>query len=70
MDWSKLGSRKFWIALAGFAASIIAEFGIGDGEVQKIAGLITAFGTVVTYLLVQGNVDAKQEEKKGESDDE
>ena len=60
MDWSKLGSRKFWATVAGFVVSVLSLFGVSNGNPENIIGLITAFGSVVTYLVVQGGIDRKK----------
>ena len=60
MDWKrKLGSRKFWALIAAFATSILTIFRVGATEITQVVGIITAFGSVAVYILVEGNIDAK-----------
>ena len=54
----KLSSRKFWACLCGVILSIMVIFGYSDEEKTKVAGLITATGTLIAYILAEGNVDA------------
>lgn len=54
----KLSSRKFWACLCGVILSVMVIFGYSDEEKTKIAGLITATGALIAYILAEGNVDA------------
>lgn len=54
----KLSSRKFWACLCGVILSVMVIFGYSDEEKTKITGLIMATGTLITYILAEGNVDA------------
>lgn len=58
MDWKrKLSSRKFWVALAGFIAALLTAWQAGADTV-KVTAVIMAFGTLVSYVLAEGFVDA------------
>lgn len=59
MDWkAKLCSRKFWMALAGFVAGLVAYIKSPSGTPDAIAGLIMSFGSVVSYIVGEGMADA------------
>lgn len=56
----KLSSRKFWALVAGVATSVLVLLGAGDEAIVKVAGLITATGSVIVYMLAEAHVDAVQ----------
>lgn len=59
MDWkTKLCSRKFWMALAGFVAGLVAFVKSPSGSADAIGGLIMSFGSVVSYIVGEGMADA------------
>ena len=59
MDWKrKLTSRKFWLALAGFAAGLVAAFGGTEAVASQVSGLIMSAAAVVAYLIGEGLADA------------
>ena len=55
----KLSSRKLWMALAGIATGIAMALGADASEVSEVAGAVTAVVSVVTYIVVEGRVDAE-----------
>lgn len=55
----KLSSRKLWMAIAGIASGIAMAFGADTSEISSVAGAITAMASVVTYIVVEGTVDAE-----------
>lgn len=60
MDWKrKLGSRKFWALLTALVGTILIFFNLDAASIERIVALIGAFGTMITYILVEGNIDAK-----------
>ena len=62
MDWKeKLGSRKLWVTIVGFVTAILIAFGIADSEIERVAAIIAAFGTLMVYLFGQAKVDAAVE---------
>ena len=58
-DWiRKLTSRKFWMALAGLVAGLIAFFKNPTTDANSITALIMALGSVVAYCVGEGLADA------------
>ena len=54
----KLCSRKFWMALAGFIAGLVAFIHSPSGSSEAITSLIMSFGAVVAYIVGEGLADA------------
>lgn len=63
IDWKrKLSSRKFWVLVAAFVASVCI-FVTHDEQVSiQITTIITGFGAVVAYLFAEGYADGKNKE--------
>lgn len=62
-NWKeKLTSRKFWMAVIGVVISIMVIFGYSDEEQTKIVGLITATGTLVSYIIGESVTDISHKE--------
>ena len=58
-DWiRKLTSRKFWMAIAGLVAGIVAFINSPSGSSEAITSLIMSFGSVVAYIVGEGMADA------------
>jgi len=58
-DWiRKLTSRKFWLALAGLIAGLVAFFKQPTSDAEAITSLIMALGSVVAYCVGEGLADA------------
>ena len=55
----KLTSRKLWMAIAGVATGVAMALGVDATEISTVAGAITALISVVTYIVVEGKVDAE-----------
>ena len=55
----KLSSRKLWMAIAGVATGIAMALGVESAEIGTVAGAVTALVSVVTYIYVEGKVDAE-----------
>lgn len=55
----KLSSRKLWMAIAGVATGIAMALGVETTEIGTVAGAVTALFSVVTYIYVEGKVDAE-----------
>jgi phage shock protein PspC (stress-responsive transcriptional regulator) len=55
----KLSSRKLWMAIAGVATGIAMALGVDSGEIGTVAGAVTALVSVVTYVMVEGKIDAE-----------
>ena len=59
IDWRrKLSSRKFWAALIGLAAAVMAYAGAPDTDVTRVAAVISAAGVLAAYILAEGASDA------------
>lgn len=55
----KLSSRKLWMAIAGIATGVAMAFGTDATEIGTVAGAVTALISAVTYIIVEGKVDAE-----------
>lgn len=55
----KLCSRKLWLALAGVATGVAMALGVEATAIGEVAGAVTALVSVVTYIVVEGRVDAE-----------
>ena len=60
----KIASRKFWALLAAVVGAMLIMFNFDAESIEKIIALIGAFGTLITYILVEGNIDAKAVKKE------
>ena len=67
IDWMrKLTSRKLWLAIASFVTMLVIYF-TGDTEkAEKVAALIMAGATVVSYILAEGWTDGQHIEDSKE----
>lgn len=71
IDWkAKLSSRKFWSAVVGFVVPLLLAFGVSDSTATQIAALIMSGGSIITYILGEGLVDAGRNGSKDDKDDE
>lgn len=62
IDWKqKLGSRKFWAAAAGFAAAVMAAFGVDNMTIEQVVAMVTAGGVLAAYILGESLVDQARE---------
>lgn len=72
IDWKKkLSSRKFWLTLATFGVAVVALFAGSPELADRIAALIMAGGSVITYVISESAVDAaaaKPAEEKKETE--
>lgn len=55
----KLSSRKLWMAIAGVATGVAVVLGADSAEIGTVAGAVTALISAVTYIIVEGKVDAE-----------
>lgn len=55
----KIGSRKLWVALAGFATGIAIMLGADGQMIADIAGGVLAVLSCINYVRVEGKVDAE-----------
>lgn len=59
IDWTrKLTSRKFWLALAAFATSVMMYAGADPGSIEKVTSVIMTGATVIAYIVGEGLADA------------
>jgi len=56
----KLASRKLWAAISGVVIALYAAFGNVELNLEKTMALISAIGTLVSYIIGQGAVDASK----------
>ena len=63
IDWKrKLSSRKFWAALIGFITAILVAINFTEAEITQITAIVSAFATLIIYILTEGKIDAIREE--------
>jgi hypothetical protein len=55
----KLSSRKLWMAIAGVATGVAMALGVDTNDIGTVSGAVTALVSVVTYIVVEGKVDAE-----------
>lgn len=56
--WEKLKSRKLWFAIIGAVAGIAIAYGADENIVQAISGAAVTLVSVVSYIWVEGKIDA------------
>lgn len=56
---TKLTSRKLWAAIAGLVSGLAMVFGLDEGIVGTVAGAVVAVGSVLTYIITEGKIDAE-----------
>ena len=67
MNWKqKLSSRKFWAAIAAFAVSVCALFGVDTLTVEHITALIGAVDVMMAYIIGESCVDASRKKDNSE----
>lgn len=58
IDWiKKISSRKFWVCVVGFISALLIAFHVGENTISQITAIISAFGTLVIYILSESAVD-------------
>lgn len=55
----KLTSRKLWMAIAGIVTGVAMALGAESTEISTVAGAVTVLISTVTYIIVEGKVDAE-----------
>lgn len=55
----KLSSRKLWLAIAGVATGVAIALGADASDIQTVAGAVTSVLSVVTYIVMEGKIDAE-----------
>jgi hypothetical protein len=59
IDWkTKLGSRKFWVLIAGVVTNALVLFGTDADTITKVVALIGSSGSCAVYMLAEASVDA------------
>lgn len=67
VDWKrKLTSRKFWMAVVGFATPIMTMMQVSDNTAVQVTALIMAGGTLIAYIIGEGMTDVSAVEKQEE----
>ena len=71
IDWkSKLSSRKFWSAVAGFIVPLLLAFGVSDSNITQVTALIMSGGSLIAYILGEGMIDAGRKNDWNDWDDD
>lgn len=65
----KLKSRKFLSCIAGVVIGICMIFGLDTNAVNTIAGAITTVGSIISYIIIEGKIDANAVDKIKEAVD-
>lgn len=59
IDWArKLASRKFWMAVVGFATPLMTMLNVADNTAVQVTALIMAGGALIAYIIGEGMADA------------
>ncbi len=67
IDWRrKLSSRKFLAAVAGVIISVMVTFNVDAVTQERVAGVISAAGTLAIYMLAEGAADKAAVKKNKE----
>lgn len=65
IDWRrKLSSRKFWAAVGGMAAAVLAFVGASEQVATQVTAIISAAGVLIAYILAEGFTDAAHAEDR------
>ncbi len=54
----KLSSRKLWAAIVGIASGLALIFGLDTDIIFTVSGAVVALSSVVTYIIIEGRIDA------------
>ena len=69
INWKqKLSSRKFWAAVAGVIISVMVTFNVDAVTQERVAGVISAAGTLAIYMLAEGATDKAAVKKNTEEE--
>lgn len=67
IDWRrKLSSRKFLAAVAGVIISVMVTFNVDAVTQERVAGVISAAGTLAVYMLAESTADKATVKKNNE----
>lgn len=59
INWKrKLTSRKFWVAVVGFATPLMTMLNVSDNTAVQVTALIMSGGTLIAYIIGEGMTDA------------
>lgn len=54
----KLQSRKLWAAVVGVVTGLALIFGLDQNVINTVSGAVVAIGSVITYIIAEGRIDA------------
>ncbi len=54
----KLSSRKLWACVVGVIMGVAIAFGVDGDTISQVAGAVTSLISVVTYIIMEGKIDA------------
>jgi hypothetical protein len=58
IDWkTKLSSRKFWAAVAGWVTSLLTAFNVTDNVIAQVSLIVAGIGSLAIYMLAEGMAD-------------
>ena len=70
MTWTdiarKLTSRRLWVAVAGIVTGVALALGGDAGEIQSLAGAITAVLSALGYMVTEASVDKARAAAEGD----
>ena len=66
----KLTSRKFWLALTAFIASVLTAFNVSNLTVEQVTLIVSGIGALVAYIFGEAYVDGKRAGGNDESNGE
>ncbi len=59
IDWKrKLTSRKFWMAVVGFATAVMQGAGMSENSIARVTSILMSGAVVIGYLVAEGLSDA------------
>lgn len=69
IDWKrKLGSRRFWAALAAFIGAVAVVCGADESSLAAITAIISAAGVLAAYILGESLVDCGRDDASGDGE--
>ena len=54
----KLSSRKLWAMIVGVITGLAMIFGLDEGVISTVAGAVMSAGSIFTYTVIEGKIDA------------
>jgi phage shock protein PspC (stress-responsive transcriptional regulator) len=64
IDWKrKLSSRKLWAATVGVVTGLAMVFKLEESTISSAAGAVVLMASVVSYIIMEGKVDAESAKK-------